>query len=366
MTEKGKNRIVVMSFLLVLLGFFMASVILKDETLSVSERRTLARFPDLSTQNVFSGSFMKELEEYLLDQFPARDTFRKLKAHIAFDLLRKKENNGIYLVGDGVYKQEYPLNEEQVALGAQKLNSLYNSYLSGMNVYYGVIPDKNFFVTEEKGYLAMDYQKMCAILAQELNENIQPIELFDCLTLEDYYRTDPHWRQDKLDRVVARISESLKVDLPPLESYTLSTFAPFYGAYYGQSALNLPPDQIHYLENETTTKATLYNLEKNSMSPLYTLEEYNGMDAYDMFLSGAAAFIVLENKKETPRRELVIFRDSFTSSLAPLLLEGYSKITLIDLRYMSSELLPQLITFEDQDILFLYSSLVFNHSSMLR
>lgn len=60
------------------------------------------------------------------------------------------------------------------------------------------------------------------------------------------------------------------------------------------------------------------------------------MDAYDLFLTGAAAFLILENKNNLGGRELVIFRDSFASSLAPLLMEGYSKITLIDLRYLSS------------------------------
>ncbi|WP_019849412.1 DHHW family protein [Desulfitobacterium sp. PCE1] len=366
MTERGKNRVVVLSFFLVLWGFFAASVILKDEALSVSERRKLAGFPELSVQSVFSGELAKELEEYLLDQFPARDDFRRLKAHFSLDILRKKENNGIYLVGDGVYKLEYPLNEGQVSLGAQKINDLYDKYLTGMKVYYGVIPDKNYYVAEENKILAMDYAKMREKLSLEIDHTIKEIELFDCLKAEDYYRTDPHWRQENLGQVVARLAGTMGVDLPPLAGYDRSSFAPFYGAYYGQSALSPKPDEIIYLQSETIANSTLYNLEKNRVTPLYTLEAAGGMDAYDLFLSGASAFLVLENKKEPSGRELIIFRDSFASSLAPLLLEGYSKITLIDLRYMDSKLLPQFITFTDQDVLFLYSTLVFNHSAMLR
>lgn len=61
-------------------------------------------------------------------------------------------------------------------------------------------------------------------------------------------------------------------------------------------------------------------------------------------------------------KELLLFRDSFGSSIAPLLLENYSKITLIDLRYISQEVLENYIEFNEQDVLFLYSTLVLNQN----
>ena len=62
----------------------------------------------------------------------------------------------------------------------------------------------------------------------------------------------------------------------------------------------------------------------------------------------------------------IIFRDSFASSLAPLLLEEYSKISLVDLRYMRLEDLGQFIEFKGQDVLFLYSTLLINNSNVLK
>ena len=59
-----------------------------------------------------------------------------------------------------------------------------------------------------------------------------------------------------------------------------------------------------------------------------------------------------ENKKE-----LVIFRDSFGSSLAPLLAGSYSKITLVDIRYLNSESIGRFIEFsENCDVLFMYNT----------
>ena len=90
------------------------------------------------------------------------------------------------------------------------------------------------------------------------------------------------------------------------------------------------------------------------------------MDSYDIFLDGASSYIEITNELNNSGRELVIFRDSFSSSLAPLLIEHYSKITLIDIRYISSNEYLKLINFNNQDVLFLYSTLIVNNSSTLK
>ena len=61
-----------------------------------------------------------------------------------------------------------------------------------------------------------------------------------------------------------------------------------------------------------------------------------------------------------------MFRDSFASSIVPLLVPYYKKITLIDNRYISSSNYLDLIEFNDQDILFMYSTLFINDSSSLK
>jgi hypothetical protein len=91
------------------------------------------------------------------------------------------------------------------------------------------------------------------------------------------------------------------------------------------------------------------------------------MDPYDVYLDGAKPLISLTNTKATSGKELIIFRDSFGSSLAPLLLCGYSKITLIDLRYVSSDALERYMDFENtDDVLFIYNSQILNNSYMLK
>ena len=75
--------------------------------------------------------------------------------------------------------------------------------------------------------------------------------------------------------------------------------------------------------------------------------------------------ITIENPNYKSDRELIIFRDSFGSSIAPLLAGGYAKITLVDIRYLRADLLDRFIEFKNQDVLFLYSTSVLNHSETL-
>ena len=56
----------------------------------------------------------------------------------------------------------------------------------------------------------------------------------------------------------------------------------------------------------------------------------------------------------------MIFRDSFGSSLAPLLVQDYAKVTLVDLRLVDHKSLDQILAFKGQDVLFLYNTQVLN------
>ena len=56
----------------------------------------------------------------------------------------------------------------------------------------------------------------------------------------------------------------------------------------------------------------------------------------------------------------------FRSSMIPLLIADYAKVTVIDIRYLSSDFLGRFVDFSGQDVLFLYSTLVLNNSATLK
>ena len=56
----------------------------------------------------------------------------------------------------------------------------------------------------------------------------------------------------------------------------------------------------------------------------------------------------------------------FGSSMAPLLVSDYSKVTLVDTRYIAPKLVGNFVDFEGADVLFLYSTLILNQSAALK
>ena len=364
--KKRKNILVLCCTAGFLLLFSLWSLCKPDDARSVSERRALAQKPELTAKTVWNGAFMTGFETYTLDQFPLRDAFRSLKAHIQLDVLRQKDNNGIYVADGYAAKLDYPQNEDSVEHALSRFQYVYEQYLQGTDakVYFAVIPDKNYFLAEKNGYPALDYAEFIRKFTDGM-DYAQSIGLMDVLTLDSYYRTDIHWRQEALLPAAQRLAEAMGAEYGT-EFETMTLDAPFCGVYCGQSALGLPPDTLAYLTNDTLRACTVYDYETDTTLPVYDLDAAGGDDGYALFLSGSKALLTLENPNAKTDRELVLFRDSFGSSLAPLLAEGYAKITLVDLRYLPAERLGRWLTFEEQDVLFLYSTPVLNSSETIR
>lgn len=333
---------------------------------SVTERRKLEQFPTLSFETLADGSFMTDFESYTLDQFPMRDTMRSLKAWVSQNIFRKADNNEIYVADGYAVKMEYPLKEKSLDYALGKFENLYEKYLKDHagNIYLSVIPDKNYFLAEESGHLAMDYDKLYDKMQQGM-PYAEYIEIRDLLSIEDYYKTDVHWRQEQLVDVAQRLAEHMGVSISgAYEQKTLEDL--FFGVYFGQSALNLPGEELYYLTNETLENCQVLNYENNQSLGIYDMEKAVGNDPYEIFLSGPVSLLTIENELADTKKELIVFRDSFGSSLVPLLAEGYSQITLVDIRYIQSDFLSKFVDFQDKDVLFLYSTVVLSNSETLK
>lgn len=361
--EKVKQTLVAAVLALTLSGLFIAHLVLPDEELSSSERRKLEQLPELTWEDVFSGDYFADLETYLLDQFPLREQFRTLKAQFQYKVLGMRDNNDIYLAGGHLMKLEYPFKASQAKLAIDKFNAILASHPQIGDAYYALIPDKNYFLAEQNGFPAMDY----AALVQQAQEiNAQYIDIFPLLSADDYYFTDSHWRQECIVPVAQALAEAMGAQVDGMEAYRTEIEGGFYGVYAGQSALPLNWEILTVLRSDVTDAAVVYSAEQNKTIPVYNWQDFLGMDPYDVYLSGAEAVLTMENPLAQNDKELVVFRDSFGSSIAPLLLSGYSKVTLVDIRYIASSLLDDYVSFEGADVLFLYSTAMFNAGATLK
>ena len=343
-------------FLAVLFGFSLLHLALPDREVSRSERRRLAQLPPLSS------GFSDKLEEYMLDQFPLREQLRTVNSLVRLYGLGQADIHGIYLQGGGAFHMDGPLQEKQVRHAAAVFPAVQETYFPSLPAHYVIVPDKN--AKAETGRPRLDTETMRGIVREAL-PGMTEIDIWDLLSADDYYKTDPHWRQERLLPVAAAICEALGADAPG--TFTEKTLSPFYGAYYGQAALPMAPDTLTYLESADTKAAEVTGPELDGAQPVYRPELLDGTDGYDVFLSGAQAILTVTSPNVHNGRHLVLFRDSFGSSLAPLLLGSFERITLVDLRYISAARLADYADLSDAtDVLYLCSTAVWNNGGTLR
>ena len=274
------------------------------------------------------------------------------------------DENGMLNIDGAYIEADESYNASSVENFAAKLVDLRSKYFPENDVYYVTIPEKSYFV---RNY-TVEYLNHDTITGY-LSENLfdwKTVDISKTLTLEDYYTTDRHWRQEKLMPTVKALGEmmgfTVNTDTESFEQHSLEGFT----GDYKNAVSDIPAETLVWLSGEYTDGAVVDNFQDDKVTTVYDESKLQGKVPYDVFLSGATPLTVITNPKAAKERELVIFRDSYGSSIAPLMIEAYSKITLVDLRYMSSDLLGDYVDFTDAEVLFLMSDKIVNNSIMLK
>ena len=358
-----KNIIKVTIFTVLMFGFAALNWFMPKQTYSDSERRALAPAPEFSASSFLDGSFGRDFESYATDAVPFRDSLRSVKAYFSACVLGRSENNGIFESDGHISKVDSKIDETMLDLFAQKMEAVTKANaIDSSRLHFAIVPDKNYYILN--GYPAIDYE----LLASKMQEKMpfaEYIDIYPYLDADSYYRTDTHWRQEKITRVALALAKAMGADINTM--YNIDTLDnDFYGVYAPQYAKKSESDTIKYLTNETLKNAKVSYVDESGMAKegsMYDMDKAFGKDAYEMFLSGSMPVVYMENPNAKEDKELVIFRDSYGSSLAPLLMEGYSRITLLDIRYMNSMMAGAFADFENADVLLLYSANLINTSS---
>lgn len=358
MRKKLLTIFCVISLLTTLLVWFSPKVEISKE-----ERRKLNQFPKLSAKTVIDGSFMEKFEEYAKDQFPFRFKTRQAKAFIHYYGLQIFENNNFYLEDDKAIKIDYPLKESSVLKVSKIIKAIVDEYDLDGNMYYSLVPDKVSYSKDET-IPKVNFSEFEEIMANEL-VGIPYISIFNELSLDDYYNSDIHWKSENLEKVAEKILSSMDKDSSlNFEVNNISDY--FEGVYYGHSALMIKPDTIKSISNDAINNAKVSLFDKSDDFTVYDISKINERDPYDYYLYGAEPLVTINNDLANSDDELIIFRDSFASSLTPYFIEKYKSITLIDVRYIPHLKLAEYVDFENKDVLFMFNTQILNNSGSMR
>ena len=273
----------------------------------------------------------------------------------------------VYVYQGSAVTTEAGYDQKSLDYAARKLQQLYDSYLTGNDghIYLSVVPDKGSFTEPPEGYTPASAQETAEALLAQL-DFVQYVDIAPGLTLEDYYRTDPHWRQECLITTAQTLAQAMDVPLAgDFQENAIDT--PFYGAYAGKSNETLMADTLRYLTGEVPDACTVYDYETERQETLYDLSAVETDTPYDLYLQGSRSLLRIDSPLAATDKTLVVFRDSFGSSLIPLLAESYRTIYAVDIRYLSSQMVGRFLSFDgSEDVLFLYSTLVLQNSRTMK
>ena len=356
-------------FSLFILSMTALHILSEDQEFSFSERRSLAELPIIDLNLVKDADISAVVEKYLVDHFPSRDYFRSIQAGVELFLLHRSDIDGIYSFEGTLFKTEYPLRENKIEQAAELIELLSSTSLRYLNSFYSVIPDKSYYLPDSIDHPQLNQTRIEELMNKTIEDSTM-LKLSSELSVDYYYKTDLHWDQLRLPEIASFLAGKMKNNsLGELPNYEVYQYGPFYGSWHGRWVIDHEPDTLSWLSNNLLDSAEVYDHYDKRIKNIYELEALGRSDAYDLFLNGARPLLTITADREASEspNKLYLFRDSFGSSLAPLMLAYYDEIVLIDLRYVSAAALEELIDFTPgADALFLFSSMTLNNSDMLK
>ena len=358
MKQHKFNLFLTVLFCLFIGGVFLGSMILPDKTFSPVENRNLAQAPKFSLDNVTSGKFMEDTEDYVNDQIIGRDFWVALKAW-SERLTGKQENNGVYFAKEDtlINRLDTP-DPELLEENAGYVNALVNNV--DVPVYFGIIPSAAEIWADRLPAGAPTADEKAIIDGLYNQVQTHTIDLYAALGAhqdEDiYYRTDHHWTSLGAYYGYEALMGAMGLEAAPLdESQKVTVSEDFYGTLYSTSGVRwLPPDHIdRYISGEGVT-VTAYPDGTPQPGSLYVDSFLSEKDKYSSFLGGNKPLCVIETG-HTGAPKVLVIRDSYADSLAPFLTQSFSEIHLFDPRYNLTSVKDYVEQNEIDSVVVLYS-----------
>ena len=357
--SKKYSIFITVLFCLFIFGFGIAQFVVPDREFSEQENRFLAGFKAPTLETLKSGEFMEEFEDYIIDQFPLRDGWIKLKAWCE-KTMGKQENNGVYLGTDGntLFAQYTTPSQADFEKKVGYVNKLAANV--DVPVYFALIPDKSFVWADllPDNAPLVDDGTALEIAGSLVSDEVNWIDLSGALNGDDvFYRTDHHWSTMGAYQGYNALMLAMNGRVTLLSPDDLTMVSDrFYGTTYSSSGAGwVEPDKMYTWIDEGTFNVTWYHNGTPEPGKLYDESKLEVKDKYSMFLGGNQPLCIIENEHSDGGKLLVI-RDSYSDSLAPFLGLDYSEVHLWDLRYNRMSLKNYIAENGIDQVLVLYSN----------
>ena len=367
--KKGAVISIVMIWLFCLVIFGMSGlhILSEDKSFSESENRVLATFPKLTVSSVADGSFMKDFETYLTDQFPFRDGVISAKTFVD-RVFGKNEENGVYIGKDGF------LFDSQTAYEADRVKKLskavkkFSDSHSDLKTAFLLAPNSTYVYSDYlPKYLELPLQnkQINSLRKKTASDNMLWLSAASLLKknadkTQLYYKTDHHWTTRGAYLLFKEICvqwglESSKKEIDKkYDFFEVSTT--FEGTLASTSGVHGTTDKIEICvpKDSEGTYVAYFESSGEKTASLFFADKLETKNQYEVFLGGNYDKVIISTVAST-NKSLLLIKDSYANCMIPMLTPYFSKIVVIDPRYLTDSLDSIIKENEFTHMLYLYN-----------
>lgn len=344
------SLIMIWFFCLIIFGVAGLHLVTEDSKFSESENRVLSSFPKLSVATVSDGSFMSDFEAYLTDQFPFRDSIISLKT-LADRIIGKNEENGVYIGKNGyLFDFQTPLDSEHIKETGKAVVSFKEKH-SELETAFVLVPNSTYVYSEYlPEYLELPDQRL---LISEVHKQIDDENILwpaaskilknNASDAQLYYKTDHHWTTRGAYLLFKEIclswnlEKSEKAIDKKFEFYEVSNT--FEGTLASTSGVHSSKDIIEICVpvNSEGTYVANFEASGEKTASLFFKDKLQQKNQYEVFLGGNYDKVIISTVSSSDR-SLLLIKDSYANCMIPMLTPYFSKIVVIDPRYLTDSL----------------------------
>lgn len=360
-----RNKIITSFFCLLLAVSTLAGLLLPDRYYSEREKCTLTQKPQFTVANFISGEFSDELEKYLTDQVPMRDSWVTAKTYMEL-AIGKRESGGVYIGRDKYLMDKFTsYSKKQLAANAAALAELQKKLAAeGVSMNTILVPIAAQVLTDKLPAYApvADY---AAILEVLTDAGVDTVDVFSALTAhsgEDiYYRTDHHWTS--LGAYYAYCA--WRGIEPNADEWTQEILCDnFHGTTWNKVPLPTVPAEEITAWYKLLNRHVSYNGGQYETDSIYERKYLSGSDQYAVFLNSNQAQTVIEGSGKSGK--LLLIKDSYGNTFSQFPEEDYAEVHVLDLRFFKGDVTEYAKENGITDTLVLYGTQNFVKDTNLR
>lgn len=340
---------------IIVFGVLLVFLISPKKEFSYNENRYLTKFPKYSVENIISGKFMTQIEDFIADNFPFRESLLSFKSKL-YKSLGVYRQEDVYYGYDNKLYQEYKENQNSDKI-INKINKFSESVNS--NISFMLVPTSIYVNNDKISKYNNSFDEGQTIDYYKDNLKVNFIDVRDVLTSNKddylYYGTDHHWTTRGAYLAYLEYCKYANIECNSYDFLVVND--KFYGTLYSKLLDNsLEYDYIEII-NDTTRYSVYFDDDNRYSDSLYNYKYLDEKDKYSFFLDNNHSLITIENLDIDDEDVLLIIKDSYANAFIPLVASNYKYIYVIDPRYYNLSISEFIDDNNIENVLFIYNVL---------